>query len=92
VVRYLDDAPAGRSHPPGVGSTGSGGRLQPSRPQALGRQTGAGQLEARLQELEGLEVTVLEGADSAAIRRHPARKTFHVLHFIGHGGFDPEAG
>jgi len=62
----------------------------PSRPSGPRRQTGAGQPGSRLQSWKGVEVTVLEGADSAAIRRHLLEKPFHVLHFIGHGGFDPE--
>jgi hypothetical protein len=49
-------------------------------------------LEAACQRWKGVEVTVLERADSAAIRRHLLEKPFHVLHFIGHGGFDPAQG
>jgi len=49
-------------------------------------------LEAACQSWKGVEITVLEGADSAAIRRHLLEKPFHVLHFIGHGGFDPAQG
>ncbi|HKI00529.1 MAG TPA: CHAT domain-containing protein [Thermoanaerobaculia bacterium] len=49
-------------------------------------------LEAACRSWKGVEITVLERADSAAIRRHLLEKPFHVFHFIGHGGFDPEEG
>jgi CHAT domain len=44
------------------------------------------------QKGKGVEVVVLERADSASIRRHLLEKPFHVLHFVGHGGFDPTQG
>jgi hypothetical protein len=49
-------------------------------------------LEASCRSWKGVEITVVEGADSAGIRRHLLEKPFHVFHFIGHGGFDPERG
>jgi hypothetical protein len=60
--------------------------------QALDVRQERANLEAACQSWKGVEVTVLEGADSAAIRRHLLEKPFHVLHFIGHGGFDPAQG
>ncbi len=60
--------------------------------QALDVKRERANLEAACQSWKGVEVTVLEGADSAAIRRHLLEKPFHVLHFIGHGGFDPAQG
>ncbi len=60
--------------------------------QALDVKREKANLEAACQGWKGVEITVLEGADSAAIRRHLLEKPFHVLHFIGHGGFDPAQG
>lgn len=40
----------------------------------------------------GVRVTVLETATLAELRRMLRRDTFHVLHFIGHGGFDTASG
>lgn len=60
--------------------------------QALDVKQERANLEAACQSWKSVEMTVLEGADSAAIRRHLLEKPFHVLHFIGHGGFDPEQG
>jgi hypothetical protein len=60
--------------------------------QALDVKRERANLEAACKSWKGVEVTVLEGADSAAIRRHLLEKPFHVLHFIGHGGFDPDQG
>jgi CHAT domain len=60
--------------------------------QALDVKRERANLEAACKSWKGVEITVVEGADSAAIRRHLLEKPFHVLHFIGHGGFDPRQG
>jgi hypothetical protein len=60
--------------------------------QALDVRQERADLEAACQGWKEVELTVLESADPSAIRRQLLEKSFHVLHFIGHGGFDPEAG
>jgi CHAT domain len=48
-------------------------------------------LNSTLSELAGLgmvQVDRLEGGTLAALRRRLQLKKYHVLHFIGHGGFD----
>jgi hypothetical protein len=44
-----------------------------------------------LEDSEWVEMEQLEGATRERLRRKLAEKTFHILHFIGHGAFDPEA-
>ncbi len=45
-----------------------------------------------LQEAERIELDLLRGATRDGLRRKLAEKSFHVLHFIGHGAFDPVRG
>lgn len=49
-------------------------------------------LIAVLEEAEGVEVTHLEGATAARLRRSLVREKPHVLHFMGHGFSDPSSG
>jgi hypothetical protein len=52
------------------------------------------QLHEALRELEQRELVVLERLEQAslpALQRHLRRGTYHVLHFMGHGGFDERA-
>jgi CHAT domain len=41
---------------------------------------------------EGVSVTALEHATPASLRAKLQEGPFHVLHFMGHGGFDPASG
>jgi hypothetical protein len=45
---------------------------------------------APLEQANQVQVTRLETATLAALRRQLRRADWHVLHFIGHGGFDPQ--
>jgi CHAT domain len=49
---------------------------------ALAGLTGAGKVRVEL----------LESPDLGALQRALRRDTWHVLHFVGHGAFDPESG
>lgn len=39
-----------------------------------------------------VEVVVLDSPESSALRRALGRTSFHVLHYMGHGAFDPRTG
>jgi hypothetical protein len=43
-----------------------------------------------LEQASQVQVTRLETATLAALRQRLRRADWHVLHFIGHGGFDPQ--
>ena len=58
---------------------------------ALNLQQEMSQLRAACRGWKGVEVTFLEDAD-APPAPDAARKPFHVLHFMGHGGFDEATG
>ncbi len=45
-----------------------------------------------LQHAEWLELDILEGATRDTLRRKLDEKSFHILHFIGHGTFDQQRG
>lgn len=45
-----------------------------------------------LREVDDVEVDRLEGATRDALRRKLQEKSFHILHFIGHGTFEAEKG
>jgi hypothetical protein len=45
---------------------------------------------APLEQASQVQVTRLETATLAALRQQLRRADWHVLHFIGHGGFDPQ--
>ncbi len=49
------------------------------------------QLEA-LGRPNAIEVLLIEGARPDALRRALVEHEIHVIHFIGHGGFNPESG
>ncbi|MEM9594624.1 MAG: CHAT domain-containing protein [Acidobacteriota bacterium] len=49
-------------------------------------------LESTLGSLRSIELVFLDRATVKELRRALARQTFHVLHFMGHGGFDAERG
>ncbi len=51
-----------------------------------------GQLGAILRQNPDVEVEVLDSPDSRALRRALSGTPVHVLHFMGHGGFDPRTG
>jgi hypothetical protein len=44
------------------------------------------------QESTAAEVSILRGATLDRIREQLLTRRFHVLHFMGHGGFDPASG
>jgi hypothetical protein len=50
------------------------------------------QIEESLGAIAGVEVRILEHASAEALRRRLLEEPFHVLHFLGHGGFDPGSG
>lgn len=50
------------------------------------------QLGVVLGQKPGIEVEVLDDPDSSTLRRTLSRAPFHVLHYMGHGGFDPRSG
>lgn len=52
----------------------------------------ARQILAALQRVDGVEVTHLEHADFQTFHRQLSRGDFHVVHFMGHGGFDHDSG
>ena len=57
--------------------------------------TEVGRIENALSDLQTrgvVKVTTLETATLAELRRALRRGTYHVLHFIGHGGFDRVSG
>lgn len=39
-----------------------------------------------------VEVEVIEGASLSRLREALSEKPYHVVHFMGHGGFDPKSG
>lgn len=45
---------------------------------------------ADLKRYRRLEIDFLESATLSALREQLRRKEYHIFHFIGHGGFDPE--
>jgi hypothetical protein len=45
-----------------------------------------------LRDAEWVELDLLEGATRDTLRRKLYEKSFHILHFIGHGSFDPDHG
>jgi hypothetical protein len=49
-------------------------------------------LEAALQQEERVQVTVLKRATIGALRKLLWEERFHVLHFLGHGGFNADSG
>ena len=51
-----------------------------------------GHLEAVWAAEEAVEITYLEEASMSSLRRTLLAKDFHVLHFMGHGGFDAASG
>ena len=50
------------------------------------------QLQEACRRWKGVEVTFLEDADVSSLRQKLLEKRFHVLHFMGHGGFDETTG
>jgi hypothetical protein len=66
-----------------------------SSPQGLDRlnlQEEKRNLQEACQRWKGVEVTFLENADASTLRQMLLEKRFHVLHFMGHGGFDEGTG
>ncbi len=49
-------------------------------------------IESTWAKLEGVEVTILEHATRASLFAALDAGTYHVLHFMGHGGFDEASG
>lgn len=49
-------------------------------------------LEAACRHWKGTSVTFLDEAEPGALRQALLADTFHVLHFMGHGGFDEATG
>jgi hypothetical protein len=49
-------------------------------------------IEAAWGHSKNVEVVFLPRASAGAIREELLEGTFHVLHFMGHGGFDPRTG
>jgi CHAT domain-containing protein len=50
------------------------------------------QLTASLRRNTSIEIEVLNSPDSRTLRATLAHNSFHVLHFMGHAGFDPRSG
>jgi hypothetical protein len=50
------------------------------------------QIEESLAGIPGTEVRVLEHTAAETLRRRLLEEPFHVLHFLGHGGFDRQTG
>jgi hypothetical protein len=50
------------------------------------------QIEDAARRLPGVEVIPLFHATAASLRTKLLESTFHVLHFMGHGDFDPDTG
>lgn len=50
------------------------------------------QLEHTWKKQHTVEIETLEEANVAALREKLLEKSFHVLHFMGHGGFDSHSG
>ncbi|MEW6401486.1 MAG: CHAT domain-containing protein [Chloroflexota bacterium] len=44
-----------------------------------------------LEEKNEIILDLLDGANFASLQRQLRQKNYHVFHFIGHGGFDPES-
>jgi len=69
--------------------------LVPSSPkdlQALNLKAETDALEAALEQDDRIEVEVLKPATVHGLRAMLREETFHVLHFMGHGGFNAETG
>jgi CHAT domain-containing protein/TolB-like protein len=49
-------------------------------------------LDALNRSSSGVRVRFLQNASIAAVREALSKDTYHVLHFMGHGSFDPESG
>jgi hypothetical protein len=52
----------------------------------------AKQLGEILARQRGIEIEYLETPDTRTLRRSLVQKPFHVLHYMGHSGFDPGSG
>jgi hypothetical protein len=69
--------------------------LVPSSPKdlpALDLKAETDALEEALKQDDRIEVEVLKPATVRGLRSALATKTFHILHFMGHGGFNGETG
>jgi hypothetical protein len=64
----------------------------PARFSPISIQDELADLDRSLAELKHVELDRLEGATLDTLRRKLQGQTFHILHFIGHGGFDPRQG
>ena len=49
-------------------------------------------IRGALETLEGTEVEVYQHPSVEGLRTRLLEREFHVLHFLGHGGFDPHSG
>lgn len=64
----------------------------PSDRMALDAEVEVAALQQALHPLSGVHNTVLPHATPEALREELLKATYHVLHFIGHGSFNPENG
>lgn len=93
VVRYVDSGGFRRplrvrppirvlvvaAHPKGLGTLAVHEELR-----ELERTLGS------LEDSKWVEMEYLEGATRETLRRKLEEKSFHILHFVGHGAFDPD--
>lgn len=65
---------------------------QPAAMDSLSLDEEAGRIAAALRDVPGVEVHPLQNPTVEALREELLRQDFHVLHFMGHGGFDEHSG
>lgn len=65
---------------------------QPADAPCLDLEREGRQIEDAVRRLPGIEIISLLHATAATLRAKLLESTFHVLHFMGHGDFDPASG
>jgi hypothetical protein len=65
---------------------------QPATLDHLSLEEEAGKIDAALGTLPGVEVVPLRNPTIETLRETLLRREFHILHFMGHGGFEERSG